>query len=129
MSTLPPDIRLSLQEKPDYLYAEVCGPRDSHEISFAYWSAIAEHCRSRRIRNLLVHERLGDFEGTRDLAGMVDGIIAMGFQDMRIAFVDAVLEHLPDMEHGAILANERGVSGRVFASVQEADWWLRHGDD
>jgi hypothetical protein len=37
--------------------------------------------------------------------------------------------HLAAMEHGEILARERGIVGRVFGDEGEAERWLRHGED
>jgi hypothetical protein len=35
---------LIFEERTSYLYAEVSGPKDSFEISMAYWKSIAEQC-------------------------------------------------------------------------------------
>lgn len=127
VTVLPPDIRLTFEERPGYLYAEVTGPRDSNEISFAYWSLIAEQCRQRRTRKLMVVENLGDHEGERDLEGIVDAAIAMGLDQLQVAFVVARVDLLSHMEHGEILAQERGANGRVFGNATVAERWLRHG--
>lgn len=127
MIPLPDDIRLVFEDRPDYLYAQVTGPRDSHHISLAYWSRIAEQVRKRQTRKLLVVENLGDHEDVRDLPTLIDALIAMGLDRIQIAFVVGRVELLPQMEHGEILAMERGANGRVFGSVAVAERWLRHG--
>ncbi len=124
---LPPDIQIVFEDRPGYLYARVSGPRDSHEISLAYWSRVAEQCRQRNARKLMVVENLGDHEEQRDLPGMVDALIAMGLDQVQIAFVVGRVELLPQMEHGEILALERGANGRVFDNPTIAERWLRHG--
>jgi len=127
LNRLPEDIRLAFEDRADYLYAEVSGPRDSNDISLAYWARIADECRSRGARRLMVFERLGDYEGERDLPALVDAVIAMGMDSYRIAFVVSRIELLATMEHGEILAMERGVAGRVFGNAATAESWLRHG--
>jgi len=125
--TLPENTELKFEDRNTYLYAEVSGPSDSFEISMAYWTAIAEQVHARGSRRLLVLERLGQYHGERDMTLMIDSIIALGFENVRVAFVDAFVEDFPIVEQGEILAMERGIEGRVFGSVQQADRWLRIG--
>lgn len=127
MLALPPDISLRFEDRSGYLFAEVTGPRDNRAISLAYWAAIAEQVRRRRVRRLMVVERLGDYEGERDLPSVVDALIAMGLDKVQIAFVVGRVELLSLMEHGEILALERGAHGRVFGHAEGAERWLRHG--
>jgi hypothetical protein len=126
---LPPDIQIRFEDRLDYLYAEVTGPRDSRSISTAYWMRIAERCEARKASKLMVVENLGDFEGERDMADMVDAIIAMGLGRIKVAFVTTRVEEMPRLEHGEILAIERGANGRVFESTALAERWLRHGGE
>ena len=129
MIDLPPDILLKFEERSDYLYAEVSGPRDSRDISTAYWQRIAAHCEQRKTRKLMVVENLGDFHGDRDMDSMVDALIAMGMGRLKVAFVIGRVEEMPRLEHGEILAMERGANGRVFESTALAERWLRHGGE
>lgn len=119
--------RLRIESRGDYLRAQVDGPRDSFAISLAYWTAVAQACRERGARRLLVVENLAESGRPIDLERLVDAIVALGFRDVRVAFVDLVEAHLRAMEHGEILARERGVVGRVFGREDEAERWLRHG--
>lgn len=127
MIPLPDDIRLVFEDRPGFLLASVTGPRDSRAISLAYWSAIATEATLRGARKLMVVENLGDHEDGRDLPALVDALIAMGLDRYQVAFVVSRVELLAAMEHGAILAMERGANGRVFASTATAEHWLRHG--
>lgn len=126
---LPSDIQIRFEDRLGYLYAEVSGPRDSRAISTAYWMRIAERCDARKARKLMVVENLGDFEGDRNMADMVDAIIAMGLGRLKVAFVTGRVEEMARLEHGEILAIERGANGRVFESTALAERWLRHGGE
>ena len=77
----------------------------------------------------MVVEKLGDYEGERDMADMVDAIIAMGLGRVKVAFVTSRVEEMARLEHGEILAIERGANGRVFESTALAERWLRHGGE
>lgn len=127
MTRLPEDIAMAFEDRAGFLQATVRGPRDSHAISLAYWRLIADECRTRGRSKVLVVEELGDHEGHRDLPRLVDEVLAMGFDRIQVAFVVSRLERLAEMEHGEILALERGAHGRVFANVGPAEHWLRHG--
>lgn len=120
---------LSLEWRGDYLRAQVDGPKDSFEISLAYWMAVAQACHDRAADRLLVVENLAEAGRPIDLERLIDAIVALGFRDIRVAFVDLVESHLKAMEHGEILARERGIVGRVFGREDEAERWLRHGLD
>ena len=127
VNPLPPDIRLVFEDRADYLHVAVSGPRDSQEISKAYWLRIAEECQRRGTRKLMVVENLGDYEGDRDLPKTVDFLFELGLDKLQVAFVVGRIELLAHMEHGEILALERGARGRVFGSASVAERWLRHG--
>lgn len=127
MPALPDDIQLVFEDRPGYLFAAVSGPRDSTDISLAYWSRIRDEVERRGAAKLMVVEDLGEHDGPRDLPGMVDALIAMGLDQVKVAFVVARVELLSQMEHGEILAMERGANGRVFGNTTVAERWLRHG--
>lgn len=127
VTSLPDDIRLVFEDRPGYLCARVSGPRDSEQISLAYWSAIVAEIDRRNAPRLMVVENLGDYEGPRDLASMLDALIAMGLDRIQIAFVVGRVDLLGLMQHGEILAMERGANARVFDNPTIAERWLRHG--
>lgn len=127
VTSLPPDIQLVFEDRPGYLYAKVSGPRDNREISIAYWTLVAEEVHRRKARKLMVVEALGEREGEHEVPFMVDALIAMGLDQIQVAFVVTRIDILGAMEHGEILALERGANGRVFGNATVAERWLRHG--
>lgn len=129
VTDLPADIHIKFEDRPGYLFAEVSGPRDSREISTAYWLRIAAQCDARKTGKLMVVENLGHFEGERDMVDMVEAIIAMGLDRVKVAFVTYHVGEMARLEHGEILAIERGANGRVFESTALAERWLRHGGE
>lgn len=123
------DFELTFESKGDYLQAEVIGTHDSYQISLDYWALIAKECLVRNAQRLLVIERLGAHLGDRDMPKLVAEVAAMGINHIRIAFVELLIDDMPDMEYGEILARELGMTGRVFSNVEDAKRWLRHGVD
>lgn len=120
---------LRLENRGDHLRAQVDGLHDDFEISLAYWTEIAKACRERGTRRLLVVENILEAGDPLMLEALVEAIVALGFRDIRVAFVDLMQSHLAAMEYGEILARERGIVGRVFGDEGEAAKWLRHGED
>lgn len=127
VNPLPPDIQLRFEERPGYLFVDVSGPRDSFEISLAYWREIVAQVERRGTTRLMVVERLGQYEGVQDIPRIVEALIAMGLDKIKVAFVVERIEMLSQLEHGEILALERGANGRVFTNPALAERWLRHG--
>jgi hypothetical protein len=119
--------RLRIENRGDYLRAQVDGDHDTFEISLAYWSEVARVCHERRVERVLVVENIAEAGQPIYLERLIDAIVALGFRDIRVAFVDLVDAHLKAMEHGEILARERGIVGRVFGREDDAERWLRHG--
>jgi hypothetical protein len=118
---------LLLSWQGDYLRAQVNGEHDDYAISLGYWSEVARACEERGAKQVLVVENLQQTGQEVDLERLVDAIVALGFRDVRVAFVDLIDSHLKAMEHGEILARERGIVGRVFGREDEAERWLRYG--
>jgi hypothetical protein len=119
---------LRLESHGDYLRAQIDGQRDGFEISLAYWTEIAQACHQRGTRRLLVVENIKEAGDPLQLETLIDAVIALGFHNIRVAFVDLVHSHLAAMQHGEILARERGIAGRVFGEERDAVRWLRHGE-
>jgi hypothetical protein len=119
-----PGTELRLELRPTYLYAHVEGPTDSMAISVAYWSAIARECRTHGFTRLLVVENLRKAATSFETFEIVDALVGMGFRDIRIAFVDLLVEEQPMMEYAEFLAHERGIEGRVFGTVEKAEAWI-----
>ncbi|WP_133499225.1 hypothetical protein [Cognatilysobacter terrigena] len=118
-----PPYTLRVEPRDRYLYVHVDGPEDTLEVSVAYWTEIEAECRARGVRRLLVVEALQGNAVPAEMAQVVDALIAMGFRDMRVAYVDAT------EDAGLLVAAESramnaGLVGRVFRSEAEAERWL-----
>lgn len=120
--------RLRLEDRGDYLYAEVCGPEDSPAITLAYWRQIEVECKKRGTRWLLVCDRLlGEPANPDEFAILAQALSEGALVNVRIAFHEPVAEHLRFVEHGEIAMREAGLTLRVFGSEREAVLCLRYG--
>lgn len=120
------EYELKFEERPGYTRAHVRGERDSVAISLAYWTEIARHCHEHDVRGVLVIEEIAQRAAVLDIYEVAAGLVALGFSDIRIAFVDRNADELPMMQFGETVARNRGIDGRVFANEADAEAWLAH---
>ena len=126
--TAPASFRIDYQRHGALLRAHVAGVKGTLDTALAFWMALAEEVRRDPPRNLLV---VDDMEGASlspdQMLQFVQALVGLGFEGVRIAYVEAHPRQIPDVEHSEIFARERGFDVRVFGSEPEATLWLRHG--
>ena len=116
------------EDRADYLYAEVTGPKGDADVGVAYWTVLAGEVARRGARRLLVDARLvGPAMSPPGLAGVIACFVGSPLEGVRIAYLENSASHLPEMEHGAIAAAELGFTARVFLDTGTAERWLRYG--
>jgi hypothetical protein len=115
--------RLEFNYYPEYLYAFVEGEKDNVEISLSFWKEVAEECRRKGYKKVLVEENLEEnpseammYEIGAKLPAILEGIIA--------AFVDRRIEHLEANLLGGVIFFNRGGKGKVFTDLEQARKWL-----
>ena len=114
---------ITFDEREGYLHAFVKGGVDTADISRRYWATIGEYCRSRGIQRVLVVE---SFETASSLVDvyLVASEIPRLMKGIRIAFVDEASEDYEENIFGETVAINRGATGRVFRTEEEAIIWL-----
>jgi hypothetical protein len=120
---------VACEERADKtLHARISGPKGSLELAVAYWLVLAGEVRRRGTRRLLVENRLdGPSLPPAGLAQVIERLRGSGLEDVRIAYVETIPEHVAAMEHGQIFAAEAGFTARVFGDTGNAERWLRYG--
>jgi hypothetical protein len=124
----PSAFSIEYHRQGSLLRAHVTGVNGTLETTMAYWMSMAEEVRRERPRSLLV---VDDMEGEppppEQLAQFVQAMVGLGFEGVRVAYVEAHAQQIPEVEHGEILAREQGFDARVFGNETDAVLWLRHG--
>jgi hypothetical protein len=118
------DYKLEFERRPGYLYAYVSGEHDSLDISRRFWREIADECKRVKADKLLIVEDIEEVVSTMEMYQIASEIPQLGFTGVRIAFVDRYIEQQPANEFGEIVATNRGVFGKIFNDVREAEAWL-----
>ena len=123
-----PPFRIEYQRDGGLLRAHVTGVNGTLETTLDYWMALAGEVRRLAPAALLV---VDDMEGEppppEQLELFVHAMVGMGFEGIRVAYVEAHAEQIPAVEFGEILAREQGFDARVFGNEDDARIWLRHG--
>lgn len=117
--------RLTFEVRPSYLYAYVEGDHDSYEISRAYWQAIATESKRLGIRKVLIDENIQENASMADVFQLASELPAMGFG--KVAIVDRYLDQQEINSFGELVALNRGLNGKIFNDVAEAEAWLLSG--
>lgn len=119
------ELTLRFEKRPQYLYAFITGQQDSLEASRKVWAKISAECQALGYKKVLVEEEV---ETNVELVEMYDlcaELVDLGFHGVQIAFVDRVAEQSADNLFAEDVAVNRGLWGRVFSSVAEAEAWLQ----
>ncbi len=123
-----PLFRIDYQRAGDTLRACFHGDNSALDTIIACWMALAEELRREPAKALLVVDEMkGASPDPEELARFVQSMVRLGFEGVRVAYVEAYARQVPEAEVGEILAREQGFEVRVFGDESDAALWLRHG--
>jgi hypothetical protein len=121
--------RIDYRREGGVLRAHVTGTNGSLETTLACWNELAGEVRRSPPRALLVVDDMeGDPPPPEQIAQFVQAMVGMGFEGVRVAYVEAHAHQLAEVEHGEILAREIGFDARVFDNEARARIWLDYGE-
>lgn len=116
---------IKFEHRPEYLYAYVTGEKDNIEISSQYWNEVAEECSRNNYKKVLVEEDISETVATvLELYQFAAELPKYGFSGIYIAFVDRYIEQNDLNKFVELVASNRGLMGKVFNDVTEAEKWL-----
>ena len=115
---------LRFEDRGSYLLAHITGLGESLETTRSTWRTIAAECKERGVAKVLILE---DIEGQlpfMEQYAFADGLGQIGFNGIKVAFVDARPEHFINNKFAEDVAVNRGAHGRMLKNVAEAEAWL-----
>lgn len=115
---------MKFEHREGYLYAYAHAKKDSFEISLNFWSEIATRCKADGFSKVLVEEDFGTDNSMIDMYQLVSQGHKIGLTGIKIAFVDRHISQINNNLFGETVARNRGILGKVFTDVQEAEKWL-----
>jgi len=116
-------LQLEIEEKPDYLVATFSGTGNLYEVTRQFPSMAGE-CRSRSKSRLLINIAGAQMDlSVLDRYAPGRSAAVFGRNGIRVAAVGTP-EQLDPQRLAEVVANNRGVTARVFADVENAVEWL-----
>jgi hypothetical protein len=116
--------RLTFEQRPTYLHAFVEGEDDSYEISRQYWQEIADECKARKFKKVLIVEDIVESGTIAEAYQLCSEFPQMGYLKIKVAFVDRHAEQNEENQFGELVAVNRGVNVKLFTDIDEAEKWL-----
>lgn len=114
-------ITIRFEDREGYLYAFFSGRRDNLADAIKFWQRAVDECHKRAYKRLLVEQDFLVPLSTADTYYLAAAISKMPVPRLKIAFVDRDLEQNDiNMFAGTVAAN-RGVVGRIFTNVSDAE--------
>lgn len=123
--TEAPDFTLQFEQRDDYLYVFVSGPTDNLDVSTRSWKRIHAKVAELGRERVLVEEEFPNQLTTMEMFKVAELISDLFRGEARIAHVDRRAADIDLNKFGETVAVNRGVSGRVFDNVRDAEKWLR----
>ena len=121
--------QLTFIYRPKYLHAIVEGTEDSFEISNAYWTEIVHECKRRKLKKVLVEERIEENVSLAEAFDVGEMNSKRDFGHAVVAFVDIYEDHDGINEFAARVSNNRGQLIRCHESIAQAEKWLLSQDN
>jgi hypothetical protein len=117
-------VNVRFEDREGYLYAFFSGRRDNLDDAIKYWRRAVEECHKRAYKKLLVEQDFPVPLSTADAYYLASAISKMPVTRLKIAFVDRDLEQNDINMFAGTVAGNRGVMGRIFTNVSDAERYL-----
>ena len=120
---------LQFRREAELLVAEAEGRIDDIAALGALFTAVARHMREgAHTRVLVLDHTQGVVPPETDMRALFSQLKGIGYEDVRVAYVDARGTAVARMEIGEIIAREQGYDCRVFDNEPRARIWLHYGE-
>lgn len=117
-------ITIRFEDREGYLYAFFSGRRDNLADAIKFWQRAVDECHKRAYKRLLVEQDFLVPLSTADTYYLAAAISKMPVPRLKIAFVDRDLEQNDINMFAGTVATNRGVVGRIFTNVSDAEKYL-----
>jgi len=114
---------IRFEDRKEYLYVHVEG-QDSLETSISYWQEVSRQAEADGFKKILIEEDLEGQLTDLDIYQLTSDFLEMGLGKFLIGFVDIREENTNRIRFGELVATNRGIRGKIFETVDEAEAWL-----
>ena len=120
----PPPHQLTLKDRKGLLHVLITGEKDTYESTLAAVTEIASLCRKRGLTKVLVEHKVGGRLSTLEVFKIGSQLPAL-YEGIYVGFVIHTTEVPDNPQFIEQVARNRGAYGRLFATMRDAEEWLR----
>jgi len=116
--------RIVFEEYPNYLYALVHGDEYGYKVLAGFLREISEECKKRGFRQVVIEENISAIASEEDVVKIASEMPQLGYETLRVAYIDRFLEQKEINEMGQENAHDHGFDLQIFQNQLEAETWL-----
>lgn len=119
--------KLTLEEKPFYMFARVTGHVNPGQDSVAYLQTIAEHCVRRACPAILIEKDTPEPFAVWDTFALASRLATVATPGIRIAVVNDAPGALAESPLSIMVGQNSGMDVHIFTNTADAERWLLTG--
>jgi hypothetical protein len=124
-----PELEVTLEKPKDYAYVRIINPSSTLDEARFTWGSIANACKESCINKVLITQTADVRElTTMEMFTFATELHDLGFTGFYIAFHDEEVAKHPNNLFGETVAVNRGIIGKVFLNLEEAEEWIYNID-
>lgn len=123
---LEPDFTLNFEQRDDYLYAFVSGPRDNLVVSKKFWEQVHAKAVELKSKAVMIEEDFPNQVATIEMFELAQVATELFKGFGRVAHVDKQASDMDLNKFGETVGVNRGFNVRAFNKLQDAEKWLRN---
>ena len=124
MGNIAKPYQLNFDLQPHYLHARVTAEAMDVPTAIEYMTAAITKCRELKARRLLIEHVVGVGLSINDTFEVARAVASMPVMGLKMAFVDNDPQYYETYQFGELVGANRGIWGRVFTTVPDAESWL-----
>jgi hypothetical protein len=115
---------LTLEIRPEYLYARVTSQATSQAMVVAYLHEMIGRCKKLGVTRLLLERDIPTALDESEIYFSGTDFVHTGLEDIKLAIVDERPENTEQLELAILVQNNRGANIQLFPNIEEAEAWL-----
>ena len=117
-------INICFENRTGYLYAFFAGKRNELSDTIKFWQNAIDECNKRGYEKLLIEQDLPNPLSITDIYNLIGVILKIPGNHPKTAFIDRDLSQNDMNLFGQTVAANRGLIGKIFTNVSDAEAWL-----
>lgn len=125
MASFHKEYDLTLEMRPDYLYALVRSDSINQQLVVHYLHEVITTCKKLHRTRLLLERDIPSALNESEVYFSGTDFAHTGLSEMKVAVVDRRPENVDNLELTILVQNNRGANIKLFADIAAAEAWLK----